>query len=143
MKGLVPFDQKAFEDGILLAMGLGIPDDPALQPTFVLPGTTTASPGKDEVDSAFDPAAKLVPGKTPRVRCAVEFLDRNGEVLDFGIAQADQARLTLLDAQYQQVKGFDHVLLGGTEYQYRETFPPLALGPSVIWQVMVATRDET
>ena len=35
MKGLVPFDQAGFEAGILLAMCLGIPDDPELQPTFV------------------------------------------------------------------------------------------------------------
>ncbi len=146
MKGLVPFNQAGFEAGILLAMGLGIPDDPDLQPTFVFPGTTTASVPVDDEGVPFDPAAKVsrTPGKPDvRVRCAVEMLDRQGTVLDFAIAQADQARLTLLDAQYRQVQGFDHVLLGGTPYDYRETFPPIALGPSVVWQVLVATRDES
>lgn len=146
MDGLVDFDQQGFESGILLAMGLGIPDDPDLQPTFLMPDVVEL-PDSASVDPEGVPFNPFVrPLRTPvepiRVLCAVEFLDRAGNVLDFAVAQADQARLTLLDAQYRQVEGFEAVLLGGTNYRYSQTYPPLALGPSVIWQVMVTTEDQ-
>lgn len=147
MKGLVDFDGTGFQEGILLAMGLGIPDDEALRPTFIMPGTTEVPQGTsvDPDGVPFNPFVRRnrIPGARLQVRCAVEFLNQAGDVTDYGVLQNDQARLTLLDPQYQQIKGFESVLLGDVTYNYSQTFPPIGLASATVWQVLVRAEDQT
>ena len=86
------------------------------------------------------------------VLCAVEYFDRNQQfanpdVVGSGITNSI-LRLTLLDEEYEQVRGFDWCSVKsaagtGTErYWYRRTAPAIGLGTIDVHLVFCEAEDE-
>lgn len=138
------FDADAFIEGIHTAMSIGFPPDVANQPTFhFAPVITNALPA-DAQGVPFDVAG--TPVKTSpaakRVPCAVEYVDGQGKVVEFGIMQPSRIVLTFLGEDYEQVRGFDWVVIGANRYFYTNTRPPLGLDVVPLWQVECKAEDE-
>lgn len=136
------WDEARVKDGLHKAMGFGEPTRPADQATFHLPGQQDPVDGNSE-GVPWDPAVKRIDkGTNKRVACAVEFQDTLGQAVSAGDIQATQVVVTLLDEEYQQIKGFDYVVAGGDKYYYRLTDPPVALGSIDVWTVRARALDE-
>lgn len=131
-------------DGIHKAMGFGEPNQAADVATFYFPELGTVAGTADEDGVPFDP--DLHPDLTNpsvKVYCAIEYADRGDETETFGTANRARITLTLLDPDYQQVKGFAYVTVGGVKYAYRDTAKPDALGSIDVWTVTAETGDQT
>ena len=126
------------------AMEFGQPTRTADQATFYKM-TTTSDPGPVDSDGVpFDPTVDRTRKATPvLVACAVEYLDRADQTETFGTIQSGLVKITLLDDDYQKVKGFAYVAIGGIKYAYRKTEPPDALGSLDVWTVHVVAEDES
>lgn len=126
-------------------MGFGEPTRSEDKATFFFPKRTPASPVTDEDGVPF--SMNLSPEDTSKssqqVPCAVEFYDRADQVETFGALQATRIKITLLDADYQTIKGFAYVVAGGDKYVYRLTQPPDALGSIDVWTVWAVAEDES
>lgn len=132
--------------GLLLAMQVGLPPKVENRPHFVVPAETP--------DRGQDTDARGVPldwrgnrtyvgqDRTVTVPCAVEVFDREGQATSFGVVAPYRAVITLLDKEYEQVKGFKYVVLGGNRYRYLHTEPPVGLVSIEVWTVHVVTDDE-
>lgn len=123
-------------------MDFGAPTRSADKATFYTPPLST-SVGADEDGVPFDPDAPRAVTHTGRsVPCAIEYLDRADINETFGAIQASRIKITLLDPDYQKVKGFTYVVVGGEKYMYRLTEPPVALGSIDVWTVQAVAEDE-
>ncbi len=139
------FDSDAFIEGIHFAMGLGLPANEDDQPTFHFkPTVTYGAAAVDDAGVPFDPTAVPETTTVPNVKvpCAVEYIDAEGKVENWGIIVPAKVLLTFLDADYQQVVGFDWVVIGPNRYFYRKTFPPLAMDSVGVWQIECAAEDQ-
>lgn len=141
----ISFDEAAFTDGILTAMAVGTPPDPADRAVFVFADTTTVAGSVDDGGVPFDVAA--TPTRTPgqeifNVPCAIEYIDVAGQVADLGILQPTKIKVTLLDEQYELVKGFDHVRIAGDRYYYRKTEPPTGMVTKTVYVIHCAAEDD-
>jgi hypothetical protein len=147
------FDAAAARQGILNAMAFGEPTRTEDKAWFYFPKTVSSDVGTpaDQDDIPFDPDV-TVTGETttdskPRqqVSCAVEYVDA-GAVLGpetFGGVRASRIKITLLDTEYQQIKGFSFVVAGGDKYVHDSTEPPVALGTFDVWTVHATAEDES
>lgn len=139
------FDPDAFIAGIHSAMEMGLSPDPALQPIFCF--KTPVVPDSGPVDlagAAWSPAQTTSSGpdrQVAGVMCAIEFADAAGNPSSLGVADAARAVITLLGDDYQQVVGFDYVVIGGCRFNYRSTNPPLGISTVAVWQVHVVAVD--
>ncbi len=143
---VVAFDRVGFQTGILTAMGIGLPADPAQRPRFVFAGTSTSTTPVDEEGIPYDVSTQptTTAGRVETdVLCAIEYLDSVGQAVEFGIITPTQIKVTLLDAQYQRVKGFDHVLIGQDRYNYRRTEPAIGMVTETVWIVHCRAEDDT
>lgn len=138
------FDAGDFRSNIRLAMTLGLPPDLADQPAFVFPGATTNVSPADEDDVPFDPTARPTRAAPTSVKvpCAVEYVDAAGKVENFGVIIPSKVRLTLLDEDYEQVRGFSFVMIGGDRYFYTKTETPLGLDSVGVWIVHATAEDD-
>lgn len=139
------FDPTKILTGLHKAMEFGEPTRTDDKATFVSVAVT-ATPGidVDEDGVPFDPTQRPARAKTSKtVPCAVEYNDRADMARSFGILQPTRVKITLLDPDYQQVKGFAYVVIGGDKYVYRSTEPPVALGSIDVWTVYAVAEDET
>ena len=139
------FDADEVRAGLRIAMGVGLPVDTADQPLFCFPVTPVASTATDSSGTPFDwqsgrnDNAVAAPVHVP---CAMEYTDASGGTGAFGVVSPSHILLTLLDEDFEQVKGFDRVIIGGNVYFYQRTLAPLGLVSVGIWQVLVRTDDE-
>ena len=141
----VPFDRQDFLDGIHLAMQIGEPTRTEDKATFYFPNDITVVDSSDAEGIPFDPtkAPTYVPRKDPiQVRCAVEYRDAEGKIENFGVLVPSKAIITLLDPEYQQIKGFQFVALGGVRYYYRSIETPLAMFDVDVWVVHCVAEDQ-
>lgn len=139
------FDRASVLAGLRKAMEFGQPTRAADQATFYKVTTVTGTgvephdedfiPFNPDVNRSVRPTSIVVP-------CAVEFVDRADQVETFGAVTSTRVKLTLLDEDYQRVKGFSYVAIGGDKYLYRLTEPPIALGSIDVWTVHVVAEDE-
>jgi hypothetical protein len=142
----VAFDQAAFESGIRTAMSLGLPPDPADQAVFVFASTAVNAAPADAEDVPYDPAVAPVVTAGRQVTglmYALEYYDATGQPVDLGILARTQVVITMLKAEYDQIRGFDYVLLDGDKYLYRREEPVLGLGTSEIHQIHCRAEDDT
>lgn len=142
----VSFDEAAFTDGILTAMGVGTPPETADRAVFVFADTSVATGSVDDEGIPFDVTqapTRTAGAEVADVPCAIEFFDAVGQVADLGVLQPTKIKVTLLDAQYELVRGFDHVRIGGDKYHYRKTEPPIGLVTKTIWIVHCTAEDDT
>lgn len=138
------FDATRVSEGLYKAMGFGEPTRVADKATFYF--VTTTLPDGTPVDDdrvSFDPdvrAVKKVASK--QVPCAIEFQDRSDRAESFGVVTPSRIQITLLDPEYQQVRNFNYVVVGGDKYVYHSTEPPNALGSIDVWTVWASAEDE-
>lgn len=137
------FDRASIVAGLRKAMEFGAPTRSGDQATFYKVTTTTGDGASDDSGVPFDPTVSRTRTPTPVVvPCAIEYLDRTDQTETFGTIESSLVKITLLDDDYQQVKGFSYVAIGGVKYDYRKTEPPEALGSIDVWTVHVVAEDE-
>jgi hypothetical protein len=140
------FDADAFRDGIGIAMAVGMPPELEDQPTFVTPAPVVdTGVDRDESGVAFDwtaPRTKDGEDTNTQVPAAVEYFDMDGQLANFGSMSASKVVLTLLDRDYELVKGFSYVIIGGNKYTYERTEPPIGMVDVAIWRIHCRTDDE-
>lgn len=139
------FSADDFRSGIRLAMQVGLPPDLEDQPLFVFPRTATNTGPADEDGVPFNPDEKpvLSPLRSVRVQCAVEYDDASSRVENLGLISPSVIKITLLDEEYAQVKGFSYVVIGGDRYNYRLTETPLGLDVVGVWTIHCTAEDDT
>ena len=137
------FDRASILAGLRKAMEFGAPTRGEDKATFYKVVTTTGEEPRDEDYVPFDPAVERSVKPTPIVvPCAVEYVDKADQVETFGAVTSSRVKVTLLDDDYQKVKGFSYVVIGGDKYNYRLTEPVIALGSIDVWTVHVVAEDE-
>jgi hypothetical protein len=141
------FNADEVRAGIRLAMSVGLPPVEADRPLFVWDPEPDVEEDEDTSGIPFQwdaPApTPVAPIKPPRREaCAIEYLDEAGELRPFGPTASTRLVLTLLDEEYERVRGFSRVVIGGNEYVYERTAAPLGLNTIGIWQIHVRTDDE-
>lgn len=144
--GALPgFDAEDFRTNIRLAMTVGLPPVVSDQPTFVFPGAITNTDPADEEDVPFDSAARptVAASVSKQVPCAVEYVDAAGKVENFGVLAPSKVMLTLLDEDYEQIRGFTYVVIGGDRFYYDKTETPLGLDSVGIWIVHANAEDDS
>lgn len=146
MAGTIPgFDADEVRAGLHLAMTVGLPPNAADQPIFHFPPTPTADADSDGQGTPLDWQGSRVETPAPpsvSVPCAIEAIDDQGNVTAFGTVSSTRLVLTFLDVDYDKVEGFAYVLVGGNQYFYQRTLPPMGLVSIGIVQVVVRTTDE-
>jgi hypothetical protein len=137
---LAGFNADTFRTNIRNTMTMGLPNDPALQPTFYFRTTYTYPP-----DAVLDPEGKPLDPRiqatastaSPAVQvpCAVEFApdSTNNEGL-VGTFWSDRAVLTLLDTEYTQVKDAVEVDIAGRRYLIQQ-MNAIGLGTVTVYQL--------
>lgn len=146
MAGTLPgFNADEVRAGLHLAMEVGLPPNPADQPLFHFPATSTADADSDGQGTPLDWAgsrAGTAPTTPAAVPCAIEAIDDQGNITAFGTVSSNRLVLTFLDVDYEKIEGFDFVLIGGNQYFYQRTLTPMGLVDLGVWQVVVRTTDE-
>lgn len=146
MAGPTPpgFNANEIIAGLHTAMGFGEPNNTADKATFYNWDDRSVDTDTDSAGIPFDPSSR--PTRTPvstQVPCAIEYVDVNDVDINAGLMQASKIKVTLLDGDYQQIKGFEFVVVGGVKYLYRKTEPPVALGSIDVWTVHCQAEDVT
>lgn len=130
--------------GIHRAMAFGAPSVAADQATFYMPRTVVNEKPADEQDVPFDPTGAPDYGPVVKIAvpCAYEYVDAQGKIENLGLIVHSRVRVTMLDDDYQQVKGFEFVVIEAQRYSYLKTEPPVALGSVDVWTVHCQADDE-
>jgi hypothetical protein len=137
------FDKARIMAGLKTAMQFGAPTRVEDQATFYKVVRTTDDVPRDDDFIPFDPdAARTAKPTGIRVDCSVEYVDRSEVTEQFGTITPSRIKVTLLDPEYQKVKGFEYVVAGGDKYNYVSTEPPVALGNIDVWTVHCEAEDE-
>lgn len=144
-KNLPPgFDANAVIAGLHEAMAFGEPTRSGDKATFYKVAEPTQTVPRDDDGVPFDVSSRPARSATPvQVPCAIEFVDKTDQSETFGYVQATRIKVTLLDPDYQKVKGFKYMSVGGDRYNYRLTEPPVALGSIDVWTVHCVAQDES
>lgn len=125
-------------------MVFGLPSQANDQPTFYMPQTATSTDPLDDEGVPFDPS--VTPTYSTLVKkkatCAVEYVDGEGKVENFGVLVPSKVKLTILDQDYAPVRGFHYVVIQGQKYYYQRTEPPVALGNVDVYTVHCRAEDE-
>lgn len=136
------FDEPAVIEGLRKAMGFGEPNDADAKVTFHFsdrtPGTGTDDQG---VPFAIDGTAPPPPDALS-VPCAVEFRDAGGQAVTFGQMNPAEVVITMIDEDYQQIKGFAYLTAASDRYLYDFTEPVVALGPIDVWTIHAKAENE-
>jgi hypothetical protein len=138
------FDEQGFRDGIHFAMSLGLPVDDEDRPSFHFPDTSSVGSPVDDEGIPFDPNARPVVtrGQVVKVPCAIEYVDAPGQVESWGIIYPSKVVLTFLGEDFELIRGFDYVVIGGNRYNYRSTRSPVAMDVVPVWQVECTAEDQ-
>lgn len=138
------FDADAFIAGIHLAMSIGAPADEEDRATFhFAPVVTNTDPADDEnVPFNIDATPVVNTPATKTVPCAIQYVDAEGKVENFGIIVPAKVVLTFLEEDYLQIVGFDWVAIAGNRYYYRKTAPPVGMFTVGVWEVHCVAEDE-
>lgn len=139
------FNAAEFRDGIHLAMQMGAALDAGERVTFHFPTTVTNAAPADGAAVPFDPTATPTKATTPPVQvdCAVEYFDAENQPTSFGLLAPSRLAITLLDEEYEQVKGCAYVVVHGDRYNYRRTEPPSALFDVGLYVMHFTSPSET
>lgn len=140
------FNADEVRAGLRLAMTVGLPVGTSDQPTFYFP-TTVTSDGAHSLDQGGTPFSptyrptRSAPVKK-QVPCGVQFHDVEGNLEAWGATSPARVTLTLLDLDYQSIKGFAYVVIGGVRYNYARTETPKGLVSVGIYKVHVLSEDQ-
>lgn len=136
------FDEAAVIAGLRKAMGFAEPTRDEEKVWFHY-SSRTPGVGTDDRGVPFDPAADpVVPAEPLTTYCAVEFRDSGGQAVTFGQMDPAEIVITLIDEDYQEIKGFSYVVAAGDRYVYDFTEPVVALGPIDVWTIHAKADNE-
>lgn len=123
------FDGSAFRDAIHSVMQMGAPPSTAEQAKFYWSKALVYNTPTDENNTPFDPDATVTETQPEPVSvpCGIEYFDADDQPTTFGSVTASHLAITLLDEDYDRVKGCAWVVLGGERYFYKRTQAPLGL----------------
>lgn len=124
------FNAADFRKNIRFVYDMAAPNLEGEQATFFMPSQLVYNVPTDEDDVPFSPTAlpvTPVPPQPIQVSCGVEYYDSQGNIIDFGISVPSRAAITLLDEDYEIVKGCAFVVLRGERFNYRSTRFPQGL----------------
>lgn len=154
------FDARQFRDGLLFAMRMGMPPDPADQPVFVMEpdpptytkhGAPVVNPRLDASGQPLDPEVKTVPAPSREVRgvlCAVEVTDAStsdmptGQLDPVGVFRASKATVTVLDEQRTLIDGCRQLRYAGNIYNYGYTSQTVGLFDVGVTQMIFFALDQ-
>lgn len=139
------FNSARVIEGLHKAMGFGEPTRTSDKATFYFPKRRATTDGTTDEDGIpFDPSVQPADISRPKqtVPCSVEFFLRGQEVETFGTLATTRIKITLLDPDYQKVKGFAYCVAGGDKYVYDLTQPPDALATIDVWTVWAVAEDD-
>lgn len=127
----VAFDSEGFRQAIRFAMQMGAAPNPALRPTFVFPSTgrtftkdgVTLDPATVRTDREGNPLDPTIrgtptPGVRKQVDCAIEIVRADANEIPVGNFRQTKAVVTLLDEEYEQVKGCRELVYNGDRYVF-------------------------
>lgn len=142
------FPQAEVEAALRSVMDMAAAQDPQQRATFRwTTNRTFAHPDRaGKPLSLTATPTNVVSHPDVQVRCIVTFQAGGGNnELFTPVAEFDRPRavIQLLDAEYQQIKDADEVLLGKNLYEIRYTQPPEGLFETTFWYIHVQAKDET
>lgn len=136
------FDEARIIDGLHKAMGFGEANSTDDVPTFYMVTTSTEADA-DESGVPWDPNADRTTTKIPKkVDCTVAYVESADQSESFGVRRPSGLEITLLGADYEQIKGFAYVVCGGDKYYHARTEPPTGLGSIDVWTIHCKSQDE-
>ena len=140
------FNADLFRENIKSTMQMGSPNAVADKATFQWPVNSTFVGKTDPSGRPYDFASQVVSENKKedvQVDCAVEFVTRAGDGTPIGDFENPRAVLTLLDVDYEQVRGATKVLLGGNSYKILFTEPPVGLFTVTVFSIHLQAEDES
>ena len=137
------FDPAEVRAGLRLAMTVGMPTAESDQPTFYFADQITGDGGHalDSRGTPFAPDYRPTRVRAQGVRgpCSVE--GEGGDSSD-EMVYPEHVVLGLLDQDYDKVKGFARVVIGGVSYHYQRTEPPRGLVTVGVYRVHCLADDQ-
>jgi hypothetical protein len=139
------FDPEAFRTGIRFVFNMAASPSTDEQVAFYFPSTLVYNRSVDTEDVPFDPTATVTstPSLPVRAPCAVEYFDSDGTAGAFGVITPSRVATTLLDGDYELVKGATYIVIAGDRYNYRRTEPPSGLFDVGLYVMHWSAVDET
>lgn len=148
----VTFDAANFRTQIKLAMGMGMPDNPAERLTWhwnPVDTYTTADPANEpydwtEVPTTEVPGSAANPTGSAQVDYAVQFIPGRSAMGDqTPLGEFDPTRIvvTLLDVDYQIIKDADYATMANTTYDIDFSAPPEGLFEVTVYTIYLRARD--
>lgn len=139
------FNAAEFRTAIQFAMTMGAAVDVGERASFHFPSQLVYNAPADGAQVPFDPAATVTKTEpTPvQVNCAIEYFDVENQPTDFGLLAPSRLTITLLDEDYEKVKGCSYVVVHGDRYNYRRTEPPSGLFDVGIYTMHFTAQSET
>lgn len=139
------FNAREVRAAFRLAMRVGSPNNSDHQVTFRWKGAKTYA-SSDPAGKPYDYTASPVTNETHpdvKVPAAVEYLQPASTELTAGEMDRLPAKLTLVDEDYEKVKGADVVVIGGMEFPIAFIEPPQGLVNVDIYNLHLGSPDLT
>ena len=137
------FSKARFNAGITAAMNMAAPLALGDRATFYFAPVTSPVTAADGVP--FNPAT--TPSRTTKtavsVACVAEQASSSEEFTRFGPMTTSKIRVTLLEDQYQAVKGCAFVVVAGDKFDYVSTEAPAGLFDAQVWTLWFITSQDT
>lgn len=140
------FDADLFRTNIRAAMTMGLPNKPVEQATFQWRVHKTYQ-REDSTHRPYDWTAASVTSDARadvKIPVAVEF-GRVSEATGNAVGSFENPRvtMTILDEDYELIKGASHVLLGENVYEIDFVAPPIGLFDVTVYQIFARARSES
>lgn len=144
------FNADEFRENIRATMIMGLTNNTAGQPKFIFPPTSESYAAGEELDTsgvAYDLAVEpTVVVKDPiQVPCALRWTSGGATQPDGSrVGDFEEADIvcTIMDEEYEQVKGAHRVEIDGTEYEIRFTEPSIGLFNVTVYQLHLFTVNQ-
>lgn len=136
------FNSSEFRSGIRTAMTMGSPVDDV--PVFHFPDTSTSDTPAAADGVPFDPSTveDITTGETVSVTCGIEYSDYAQVTTNIGVLTPSAVRISVLDTEYEQIKGCHKVVIGDNEYIYSHTMLPSVMFDVQIFDVIFRAVDQ-
>lgn len=138
------FDAAGFRDAIHEVMLMGAPTAEADRAKFYFTKTLVYNTNVDDNNVPFDPDATVTETQPAPISaaCGIEYFDANDQPIVFGSVTASRVGVTLLDEEYDKVKGCAYMVIGGERYFYKRTEPPAGLFDVGVYTMYFAAENE-
>jgi hypothetical protein len=138
------FPSTVFRNNIKNVMRMGAPSAVEQRVTFRWPSKKTFVGKTDPSGRPYDLASatsSVVQKEDVQIDCAVEILDRNPTGTPIGEFNNPRATITVLDVDYETIKGSTIVLIGGNTYNVNYV-EPVGLFDVTIYTLHCQAVDE-